>query len=102
MSAELSASSVSHTVIGVDRARALERVLYRCAKQDCDRHLHALVGYVARSDVKGRGRLPHRGGGHGCVCQPVNDVGEPCAGEPHARCARDMISSSGVRVPCGG
>ena len=20
-----------------------------------------------------------------CVCQPVNDVGEPCAGEPHAR-----------------
>ena len=37
-----------------------------------------------------------------CVCQPVNDVGEPCAGEPHARCARDMTSSSGVRVPCGG
>jgi hypothetical protein len=22
---------------------------------------------------------------HHCVCQPVNDVGEPCAGEPHAR-----------------
>ena len=22
---------------------------------------------------------------HACVCQPVNDVGEPCAGEPHAR-----------------
>ena len=20
-----------------------------------------------------------------CACQPVNDVGEPCAGEPHAR-----------------
>ncbi len=23
--------------------------------------------------------------GAACVCQPVNDVGEPCAGEPHAR-----------------
>jgi len=22
---------------------------------------------------------------HDCVCPPVNDVGEPCAGEPHAR-----------------
>ena len=32
----------------------------------------------------------------------VKNVGEPCAGEPHARCARDMTSSSGVRVPCGG
>ena len=49
-------------------------------------------------------RLPPQRNGetHACVCQPVNDVGEPCAGEPHARCARDMTSSSGVRVPCGG
>ena len=37
MSADVSASSVSHTVIGVDPARALERVLYRCAKQARDR-----------------------------------------------------------------
>ena len=29
---------------------------------------------------------PERNGEtHACVCQPVNDVGEPCAGEPHAR-----------------
>ena len=29
---------------------------------------------------------PHRNGEtDACVCQPVNDVGEPCAGEPHAR-----------------
>jgi hypothetical protein len=29
---------------------------------------------------------PRRNGAtHDCVCQPVNDVGEPCAGEPHAR-----------------
>jgi hypothetical protein len=29
---------------------------------------------------------PQRNGEtHARVCQPVNDVGEPCAGEPHAR-----------------
>ena len=78
MSADVSASSVSHAVFGVDLVGALERVLYRCAKQDRDRRLHALVGHVARSDVSGRGRLPRRSGGLGCVCQSVNDVGEPC------------------------
>ena len=32
-------------------------------------------------------RLPPNRNGetHDCVCQSVNDVGEPCAGEPHAR-----------------
>ena len=37
----ISARSVSHTA-GVDRVRALQRVLYRCAKQDRDRRFHAL------------------------------------------------------------
>ena len=36
---------------GVDRVRALQRVLYRCAKQDEDRRFHALYDKVARSDV---------------------------------------------------
>jgi group II intron reverse transcriptase/maturase len=49
MSAE-SARSVSHAQ-GVDRVRALQRVLYRCAKQDRDRRFHALFDKVARSDV---------------------------------------------------
>jgi RNA-directed DNA polymerase len=49
MSAE-SARSVSHAT-GVDRVRALQRVLYRCAKQDRDRRFHALSDKVARSDV---------------------------------------------------
>ncbi len=49
MSAE-SARSVSYA-IGVDRVRALQRVLYRCAKQDKDRRFHALYDKVARSDV---------------------------------------------------
>ena len=50
MSADVSARSVSHAR-GVDRVRALQRVLYRCAKQDRDRRFHALFDKVARSDV---------------------------------------------------
>ena len=50
MSADSSARSVSRTR-GVDRVRALQRVLYRCAKQDQDRRFHALFDKVARSDV---------------------------------------------------
>ena len=46
----VSAGSVSRAK-GVDRVRALQRVLYRCAKQDEDRRFHALYDKVARSDV---------------------------------------------------
>lgn len=53
VSAELSARSVSRAK-GVDRVRALQRVLYRCAKQDQDRRFHALFDKVARSDVMRR------------------------------------------------
>src|SRR6266511_680402 len=50
MSAERSARSVSHAD-GVDKVRALQRVLYRSAKQDPQRRFHALYDKVARSDV---------------------------------------------------
>ena len=50
MSAERSARSVSHTE-GVDTVRALQRVLYRSAKQDPVRRFHALYDKVARSDI---------------------------------------------------
>ncbi|MCA1707040.1 MAG: group II intron reverse transcriptase/maturase [Actinobacteria bacterium] len=50
MSADMSARSVGRTD-GVDQVRALQRVLYRCAKQDRDRRFHALFDKVARSDV---------------------------------------------------
>ena len=49
----VSARSVSRA-LGVDRVRALQRVLYRCAKQDRDRRFHALYDKVARSDVMRR------------------------------------------------
>jgi RNA-directed DNA polymerase len=50
MSAELSARSVSETGL-VDKVRALQRVLYRSAKQDPRRRFHALFDKVARRDV---------------------------------------------------
>jgi RNA-directed DNA polymerase len=53
MSASSSASPVSPTV-GRDRVRALQRVLYRSAKQDPERRFHALFDKVARSDVMWR------------------------------------------------
>jgi len=53
MSAEHSARSVSHAE-GVDKVRALQRVLYRSAKQDPERRFHALYDKVARSDIMWR------------------------------------------------
>jgi RNA-directed DNA polymerase len=53
MSAERSARSVSHTE-GVDQVRALQRVLYRSAKQDPTRRFHVLYDKVARSDIMWR------------------------------------------------
>lgn len=53
MSADSSASSIRPTE-GRDRVRALQRVLYRSAKQDPERRFHALFDKVARSDVMWR------------------------------------------------
>ena len=51
MSVGVPASSISQTGVGLDRVRALQRVLYRSAKQDPGRRFHALFDKVARSDV---------------------------------------------------
>jgi len=53
MSAEISARTVRQ-VDGLDSVRALQRVLYRSAKQDRTRRFHALFDKVARSDVMWR------------------------------------------------
>ena len=53
MSAGSSASSV-RPAGGRDRVRALQRVLYRSAKQCPERRFHALFDKVARSDVMWR------------------------------------------------
>jgi hypothetical protein len=50
MSAEQSARSVRQAD-GLDPVRALQRVLYRSAKQDPKRRFHALYDKLARSDV---------------------------------------------------
>ncbi len=53
MSAEFSARTVRQAD-GLDPVRALQRVLYRSAKQDGTRRFHALYDKVARSDVMWR------------------------------------------------
>ena len=53
MSAEQSARSVRQAD-GLDPVRALQRVLYRSAKQDPARRFHALYDKLARSDVMWR------------------------------------------------
>ena len=53
MSAAKTARSISHAEC-VDPVRALQRVLYRSAKQDRTRRFHALFDKLTRSDVMGR------------------------------------------------
>jgi hypothetical protein len=53
MSAENSARSVSQAD-GLDPVRALQRVLYRSAKQDRTRRFHTLFDKLVRSDVMWR------------------------------------------------
>lgn len=50
MSAAMPARSVRQAE-GLDPVRALQRVLYRSAKQDPERRFHALLDKVARGDV---------------------------------------------------
>ena len=54
MSARRSSASSVSPADGRDRVRALQRVLYRSAKEDPERRFHALFDKVARSDVMWR------------------------------------------------
>ena len=82
MSADVSARSVSRAQ-GVDRVRALQRVLYRCAKQDEDRRFHALHDKVARSDVLRRawGEVRANRGAAGVDAITIDDVVASGVGE---------------------
>src|ERR1017187_9252382 len=71
----VSARSVSRA-LGVGKVRALQRVLYRCAKQDQDRRFHALYDKVARSDVLWRawGEVRSNRGAPGVDGITIDDV----------------------------
>ena len=89
MSAE-SARSVSRAM-GVDRVRALQRVLYRCAKQDRDRRFHALYDKVARSDVLWRawGEVRANRGAAGVDGVTIDDVDRLRGGRLPRRARRE-------------
>jgi RNA-directed DNA polymerase len=82
MSADQSARSVSGAE-GVDPVRALQRVLYRSAKQDPARRFHALYDHVARSDILWRawGHVAANRGAPGVDGMSVGDVEDSGVGE---------------------
>src|SRR5246127_148101 len=90
----VSARSVSHAT-GVDRVRALQRVLYRCAKQDQDRRFHALYDKVARSDVlwKAWGEVRANRGAPGVDGVTIDDV--------VARGVGDFLDELAVKLRAG-
>jgi RNA-directed DNA polymerase len=91
----VSARSVSRAK-GVDRVRALQRVLYRCAKQDRDRRFHALYDKVARSDVLWRawGEVRANRGAPGVDGITINDV--------VARGVGDFLAELAAKLRAGG
>jgi RNA-directed DNA polymerase len=94
-SARNRARSVSRAE-GVDRVRALQRVLYRCAKQDRDRRFHALFDKVARSDVMERawGEVRQNRGAAGVDGVSIDDIEASGAGDFLDRLAAALRAGS--------
>ena len=99
----VSARSVSHA-LGVDRVRALQRVLYRCAKQDQDRRFHAVYDKVARSDVlwKAWGEVRANRGAPGVDGITIGDVVDSGVGEFLEELAGKLRPGPTGRGRCGG
>ena len=99
----VSARSVSRA-LGVDRVRALQRVLYRCAKQDKDRRFHAVYDKVARSDVlwKAWGEVRANRGAPGVDGVSIGDVVDSGVSEFLEELAAKLGPGPTGRGRCGG
>lgn len=94
MSADLSARSVSRTE-GVDRVRALQRVLFRSAKQQPGRRFHALYDKLSRRDVMWRAWSDVRSNGgapgvDGVTIGEIDALGESGVSEWLGELAADL------------
>ncbi len=94
LTSAVSARSVNRAT-GVGKVRALQRVLYRCAKQDKDRRFHALYDKVARSDVLWRawGEVRANRGAPGVDGITIDDV--------VARGVGDFLDELAVKLRAG-
>jgi RNA-directed DNA polymerase len=94
LTSAVSARSVNRAM-GVGKVRALQRVLYRCAKQDKDRRFHALYDKVARSDVLWRawGEVRANRGAPGVDGVTIDDV--------VARGVGDFLDELAVKLRAG-
>ena len=94
LTSAVSARSVNRAT-GVGKVRALQRVLYRCAKQDKDRCFHALYDKVARSDVLWRawGEVRANRGAPGVDGVTIDDV--------VARGVGDFLDELAVKLRAG-
>ena len=95
MSAEHSARSVSETE-GIDKVRALQRVLYRSAKSNPARRFHALYHHVARSDILWRAwsAVATNRGAPGVDGVSISDVEDSGVGEFLQSLAEELKAKS--------
>jgi RNA-directed DNA polymerase len=102
MSAETSARSISH-VEDVGPVRALQRALYRSAKQDGQRRFHALYDKCFRMDVLWRAwsDVWSNGGAPGVDGQTLVDVEEAGVPAPLRRVHIPKAGQPGKTRPLG-
>jgi len=69
----------------MDKARELQRTLYRAAKRSATRRFHALYDKMSRRDILWRAEWNRPTACAARACPRMKSIGEPYEGEPHVR-----------------